>query len=116
MTTSSGPSGFSTISDRLGELAIEVPSWAYGNSGTRFKVFGTPGTPRTAASADATAPASGVSNWTVTVIPAPVAVDPSPGSERTTESSDGVGVAVGAGVGGGSNVGSARSTPPRSAP
>ena len=29
------------------ELAIEVPSWAYGNSGTRFKVFGTPGTPRT---------------------------------------------------------------------
>lgn len=47
MTTSSGPTGFSTISDRLGELAIEVPSWAYGNSGTRFKVFGTPGTPRT---------------------------------------------------------------------
>jgi L-rhamnose isomerase/sugar isomerase len=38
---------FSTISDRLGELAIEVPSWAYGNSGTRFRVFGTPGTPRT---------------------------------------------------------------------
>jgi L-rhamnose isomerase / sugar isomerase len=38
---------FPTISDRLGELAIEVPSWAYGNSGTRFKVFGTPGTPRT---------------------------------------------------------------------
>lgn len=32
---------------RLWELAIEVPSWAYGNSGTRFKVFGTPGTPRT---------------------------------------------------------------------
>lgn len=39
--------GFSAISDRLGDLAIEVPSWAYGNSGTRFKVFGTPGTPRT---------------------------------------------------------------------
>ncbi len=38
---------FESISDRLGELAIEVPSWAYGNSGTRFKVFGTPGTPRT---------------------------------------------------------------------
>ncbi|MDQ0277878.1 L-rhamnose isomerase/sugar isomerase [Arthrobacter silviterrae] len=33
--------------DRLDELALEVPSWAYGNSGTRFKVFGTPGTPRT---------------------------------------------------------------------
>ena len=31
----------------LDELTIEVPSWAYGNSGTRFKVFGTPGTPRT---------------------------------------------------------------------
>ena len=38
---------FSAISNRLGELAIEVPSWAYGNSGTRFRVFGTPGTPRT---------------------------------------------------------------------
>lgn len=25
---------------------IEVPSWAYGNSGTRFKVFGQPGVPR----------------------------------------------------------------------
>jgi L-rhamnose isomerase/sugar isomerase len=32
---------------RLGEQAIELPSWAFGNSGTRFKVFGTPGTPRT---------------------------------------------------------------------
>src|SRR5215216_6401694 len=38
---------FDQITGRLGELAIEVPSWAYGNSGTRFKVFGTPGTPRT---------------------------------------------------------------------
>jgi L-rhamnose isomerase/sugar isomerase len=28
-------------------LAIELPSWAFGNSGTRFKVFSTPGTPRT---------------------------------------------------------------------
>jgi len=37
---------FSDISDQLGALAIEVPSWAYGNSGTRFKVFGSPGTPR----------------------------------------------------------------------
>ncbi|MEE6263573.1 L-rhamnose isomerase [Plantactinospora sonchi] len=26
---------------------IEVPSWAYGNSGTRFKVFAQPGVPRT---------------------------------------------------------------------
>ena len=36
-----------TALNRLDDLAIEVPSWAYGNSGTRFKVFGTPGTPRT---------------------------------------------------------------------
>ncbi|MFF4414695.1 L-rhamnose isomerase [Streptosporangium sp. NPDC001559] len=35
--------------DILAELerqAIELPSWAFGNSGTRFKVFSTPGTPR----------------------------------------------------------------------
>src|ERR1700722_203083 len=25
---------------------IELPSWAFGNSGTRFKVFGQPGVPR----------------------------------------------------------------------
>ncbi|MDF3281550.1 L-rhamnose isomerase [Gordonia sp. N1V] len=31
----------------LDNLAIELPSWAFGNSGTRFKVFSTPGTPRT---------------------------------------------------------------------
>jgi len=30
----------------LGRLVIETPSWAYGNSGTRFKVFGQPGVPR----------------------------------------------------------------------
>ncbi|GAA1217598.1 L-rhamnose isomerase [Rhodoglobus aureus] len=38
---------FSDIASRLEEQAIELPSWAFGNSGTRFKVFGTPGTPRT---------------------------------------------------------------------
>ena len=38
---------FSEIAPQLEGQAIEVPSWAYGNSGTRFKVFGTPGTPRT---------------------------------------------------------------------
>jgi L-rhamnose isomerase/sugar isomerase len=38
---------FSQIASRLGEQTIELPSWAFGNSGTRFKVFGTPGTPRT---------------------------------------------------------------------
>lgn len=30
----------------LKRLKIETPSWAYGNSGTRFKVFGQPGVPR----------------------------------------------------------------------
>src|SRR3954462_923012 len=30
----------------LDDFTIEVPSWAYGNSGTRFKVFSTPGVPR----------------------------------------------------------------------
>jgi L-rhamnose isomerase/sugar isomerase len=38
---------FESIAPRLAEQAIELPSWAFGNSGTRFKVFGTPGTPRT---------------------------------------------------------------------
>ncbi len=38
---------FEAVSRQLESLAIEVPSWAYGNSGTRFKVFGSPGTPRT---------------------------------------------------------------------
>lgn len=36
-------------SDQLSALetqTIELPSWAFGNSGTRFKVFSTPGTPR----------------------------------------------------------------------
>jgi L-rhamnose isomerase/sugar isomerase len=37
---------FSQIAPQLEGQAIELPSWAFGNSGTRFKVFGTPGTPR----------------------------------------------------------------------
>jgi len=37
----------SGITSALAQQAIELPSWAFGNSGTRFKVFGTPGTPRT---------------------------------------------------------------------
>ena len=37
---------FSTIAPRLAEQAIELPSWAFGNSGTRFKVFTQPGVPR----------------------------------------------------------------------
>jgi L-rhamnose isomerase / sugar isomerase len=31
---------------QLASQGIELPSWAFGNSGTRFKVFTTPGTPR----------------------------------------------------------------------
>jgi len=38
---------FADITDLLAAQAIELPSWAFGNSGTRFRVFGTPGTPRT---------------------------------------------------------------------
>jgi L-rhamnose isomerase/sugar isomerase len=37
---------FSSIAPLLERQAIELPSWAFGNSGTRFKVFGSPGTPR----------------------------------------------------------------------
>ncbi|MFC8530151.1 L-rhamnose isomerase [Nocardia sp. NPDC057227] len=36
-----------SVDTALRNLAIELPSWAFGNSGTRFKVFGTPGTART---------------------------------------------------------------------
>jgi hypothetical protein len=36
----------SQIFSRLDGLAIEVPSWAYGRSGTRFEVFAQPGVPR----------------------------------------------------------------------
>ena len=39
-----------TFGDITGQLAvqeIELPSWAFGNSGTRFKVFSQPGVPRT---------------------------------------------------------------------
>ncbi len=46
---------FAEITPTLERLAIEVPSWAYGNSGTRFKVFGTPGTPRTVEEVEAIA-------------------------------------------------------------
>jgi L-rhamnose isomerase / sugar isomerase len=42
----------STISEqelfaKLDDQAIELPSWAFSNSGTRFRVFGSPGAPRT---------------------------------------------------------------------
>ena len=34
------------VGDRLRAQRIETPSWGYGNSGTRFKVFPQPGVPR----------------------------------------------------------------------
>jgi L-rhamnose isomerase / sugar isomerase len=34
------------VKDALRQHQIELPSWAFGNSGTRFKVFGQPGVPR----------------------------------------------------------------------
>ncbi|SFT36430.1 L-rhamnose isomerase / sugar isomerase [Actinopolyspora lacussalsi subsp. righensis] len=40
------PHRFDEITETLARQSIELPSWAFGNSGTRFKVFGTPGTPR----------------------------------------------------------------------
>jgi L-rhamnose isomerase/sugar isomerase len=38
---------FQDIAPHLDEQRIELPSWAFGNSGTRFKVFSQPGVPRT---------------------------------------------------------------------
>ncbi|MFD0774911.1 L-rhamnose isomerase [Streptomonospora algeriensis] len=37
----------SAVKAALRRQAIELPSWAFANSGTRFKVFGQPGVPRT---------------------------------------------------------------------
>src|SRR6202035_4032638 len=34
------------VKDALKNHQIELPSWAFGNSGTRFKVFAQPGVPR----------------------------------------------------------------------
>ncbi len=38
---------FADIAGQLERQWIELPSWAFGNSGTRFKVFAQPGVPRT---------------------------------------------------------------------
>ena len=35
------------VKQGVAALQIELPSWAFGNTGTRFKVFGQPGVPRT---------------------------------------------------------------------
>ncbi len=36
-----------TVKEALRQQRTELPSWAFGNSGTRFKVFAQPGVPRT---------------------------------------------------------------------
>ncbi len=49
MTTYDGSartSGAQAVRQGLQDFTIEVPSWAFGNSGTRFKVFSQPGVPR----------------------------------------------------------------------
>ena len=35
-----------TVTEALNRQEIELPSWAFGNSGTRFKVFAQKGVPR----------------------------------------------------------------------
>jgi len=39
--------GAEHLAEQLDDQAIELPSWAFGNSGTRFRVFSSPGVPRT---------------------------------------------------------------------
>ncbi|MQA04705.1 MAG: L-rhamnose isomerase [Streptosporangiales bacterium] len=39
--------GIGNVKELLRTQRIETPSWGYGNSGTRFKVFAQPGVPRT---------------------------------------------------------------------
>ncbi|MFI8890604.1 L-rhamnose isomerase [Streptomyces paradoxus] len=41
------PSDIAAVKASLKTQAVETPSWAYGNSGTRFKVFAQQGVPRT---------------------------------------------------------------------
>ena len=40
-------SDLTAVKSALRAHRIEVPSWAFGNTGTRFKVFAQPGVPRT---------------------------------------------------------------------
>src|SRR5881275_3341394 len=40
------PVAAARVREGLEEFTVELPSWAFGNSGTRFKVFSQPGVPR----------------------------------------------------------------------
>src|SRR6266700_2229729 len=42
-----GMPDLTAVKNALTEQRIELPSWAFGNTGTRFKVFPQPGVPRT---------------------------------------------------------------------
>jgi L-rhamnose isomerase/sugar isomerase len=42
----SAPDAVTRVGPAVTRLAVETPSWGYGNSGTRFKVFPQPGVPR----------------------------------------------------------------------
>jgi L-rhamnose isomerase/sugar isomerase len=44
--TSGSPTAAADVSWAVNGLEVETPSWGYGNSGTRFKVFPQPGVPR----------------------------------------------------------------------
>lgn len=47
MTSKDEPRSREAVKADLRAQAVETPSWAYANSGTRFKVFAQPGVPRT---------------------------------------------------------------------
>ncbi|WP_030803820.1 L-rhamnose isomerase [Streptomyces sp. NRRL F-2799] len=47
MTSKDEPRSREAVKAALSTQAVETPSWAYANSGTRFKVFAQPGVPRT---------------------------------------------------------------------
>ena len=47
MTEARTPDVHERLIERINALRVETPSWAYGNSGTRFKVFAQPGAART---------------------------------------------------------------------
>ncbi len=46
VVASERPIGSADVSWAVSRLEVETPSWGYGNSGTRFKVFPQAGVPR----------------------------------------------------------------------